>query len=527
VRFRIALFVAAASGFVALSYEILWYRLYSYVSWGSPTAFGSLLGFYLLGIAIGSYASRVYCKSHVTVAAAEDRRQLRVLAGFLFLANGVGFFVAPALGRVVTHYHWFFSLALVAIATSLLGAVLPLVSHFGISPDDKAGARLSYLYVANIIGSAAGSLLTGFVAMDHLSTTNIGLELALLGLALVAAVLVVSDLSRGQLGGALAAVAAVGVAMTVFSPRLFDQLYERLLFKTNFTPEARFAELVENRSGVINVTEDGRVWGGGAYDGAFNTDLVVDQNWIVRAYAVSAMHPSPRQMLMIGLASGSWAEVLANAPGLEKLTIVEINPGYLGIIPHHPEVASVLTNPKVEIVIDDGRRWLLRHPDRKFDAIVMNTSWNWRAHSTNLLSSDFLEIVRAHLGWGGFAFYNATSSPDVYKTAATVFPFALRVVNFVAVSDSPLSVDRAVFDRVLREYRIDGRPVLDLAREADKKALDGALALADSVRTPPTDFGLETRESLLARFGNATVITEDNMVTEWRDRFPAFPDVQP
>ena len=153
-----------------MSYEILWYRLYAFVSWGAPSAFGALLGFYLLGIAFGSFASGRFCTHHASTG---NRRSLRLLAFFLFFANLVGFLVAPFLARMVTTWHWFFSLALVAVATSLLGAVFPLVSHFGIAPDDRAGARLSYLYLANILGSAAGSLLIGFVAMDHLSTTEI------------------------------------------------------------------------------------------------------------------------------------------------------------------------------------------------------------------------------------------------------------------------------------------------------------------------------------------------------------------
>ncbi|MBZ5585763.1 MAG: hypothetical protein LAQ30_26930 [Acidobacteriia bacterium] len=106
------------------------------------------------------------------------------------------------------------------------------------------------------------------------------------------------------------------------------------------------------------MTPDGTVYGGAIYDGRFSVSLVDDRNIIARAYALSAFHPAPKDVLMIGLASGSWAQVVANHPQVEKLTLVEINPGYLNLIPHHPEVASLLHNPKVDIVIDDGRRWL-------------------------------------------------------------------------------------------------------------------------------------------------------------------------
>jgi len=94
---------------------------------------------------------------------------------------------------------------------------------------------------------------------------------------------------------------------------------------------------------------------------------------------------------MIGLASGSWAQVIANDSEVESLTIVEINPGYLPLVAQRPAVRKLLQNPKVAIVIDDGRRWLLHHPERKFDLVVSNTTWNWRANASNLLSIEFLE----------------------------------------------------------------------------------------------------------------------------------------
>jgi spermidine synthase len=515
MRFRLAAFVAGASGFIALSYEILWYRLYSFVSWGAPRAFGVLLAVYLLGIAIGSYRARVHTSEGITA-----RAGTLVLARTLFVSTLLCYLVAPALAFAATITHWLFALVAVAAATAVLGAILPLVSHLAIRPDDEAGARLSYLYLANILGSTAGSLLTGFVAMDHLSTRGVALLLALLGLALATVVFFASGLRTMKLASHLAEVACAALGVMVLSRPLFDQLYERLLYKWRFTKDAHFTEMIENRSGVISVTPDGRVWGSGAYDGAINTSIKSNQNWIVRAYTVAALHPNAKRVLMVGLASGSWAEVLANAPGLESLTIVEINPGYLELIAKHPEVAPVLRNPKTTIVIDDGRRWLLGHPEAKFDAMVMNTSWYWRAHMSDLLSTEFLQIARAHLSPGGLLFFNTTSSHDVWKTALTVFPYALRVVNFAAVSDSPVTFDKKVWKEALLTYRLEGVPILDPANPEDRTALDALVAFADTIHGPPDHYALESRENLVARMSDGSIITDDNMVCEWREYFP-------
>jgi len=45
---------------------------------------------------------------------------------------------------------------------------------------------------------------------------------------------------------------------------------------------------------------------------------------------------------------------VVNHPQLEGLTVVEINPGYLKLIPQYAAVASLMGNPKVRIIVDDG-----------------------------------------------------------------------------------------------------------------------------------------------------------------------------
>jgi spermidine synthase len=525
-RLRLTLVIAAMSGFIALSYEILWYRAFAFVSWGHPTVFGLLLGFYLLGVAFGSFGSRRWCVT--TQSAEEDSRRLRALAAFIFLADLVGFLVIPMLSWFATK-NWVPALGLVSLSAGLMGAVLPLVAHYGIPADDRAGANLSYVYLANIIGSTSGSFLTGFVLMDAWSTRGISVALALVGLAMVALLVVASawGVRRAPVIRSLAGVLAAGVACVASSPPLFDKLYERLLMKNTYTPSSKLVHVLENRHGVIVVNQLDQVYGGGAYDGAFNISLVDNKNVVQRAFAVGALHPSPKKILMIGLSSGSWAQIIAHLPGVEDMTVVEINPGYLDLIAKYPAVASLLTNPKVHIVIDDGRRWLLRHPPEsgaKFDVLVMNTTWHWRAHITNLLSKEFLELARAHLLPGGIHYFNTTSSDEAQRTAATVFPHAMRVINFMAVSDSPLVFDKGRWNKILSELVIEGLPVLDLTNEHHADLLQSFLEFADTQNKPvPYEYwGLETRDAILERTKGAAIITDDNMACEWNDplKFP-------
>jgi len=516
LKFPLAVVSVAAIGFIALAYEIIWYRLLSFESGSDARVFAYLLGFYLFGIAIGGFLAHRLC-SRPSVRATNG--YLRLIAAFVICASCVGFFV-PKLVALTAQYHLTVLLLIVISAVAaLLAAAFPLISHVSLTGDANAGSGLGLLYFSNIVGSALGSFFVGFILMDIWGMRQLSVFLALLGLGLSFALLAVSGSGRRQLVTALAVGALVCVGIISLAHPLFGGLYERLLYKNNFAGQ-HFRHLVENRSGVIAVDQQGTVYGGGAYDGAFNIDLVHDVNGIFRPYFLSAFHPAPTEVLMIGLSSGSWAQIIANHAQVRNETIVEINPGYLQLISQYPQVASLLGNPKVRIVIDDGRRWLLANPERRFDLILMNTTFNWREHATNLLSVEFLELARRHLLPGGVLYYNSTSSEEVLLTGTTVFPYALRVGNFLAVSDRPLVPDAERLRKTLLEYRIDDRPVLDPTVPEDAQRLEEMIALThrfaasddSSSQRPPT---IETADSIRIRCHGKRIITDDNMGTEW------------
>jgi spermidine synthase len=512
----IGMALAGVTGFIALAYEIVWYRLYAFASGGTAPSFARLLGFYLLGIAYGSFAVRDACRSKL---GNDVQRTLGACSAVVMLGAIASFLLGPALGLWVVHLSYELSYVFVFVAAALLGSAFPLLSHAAIDPDRDSGKSISFLYVSNIVGSALGSFLVGFIVLDRWSTQATSVLLLGMGLiaALILAILAGVKAPKGILiGGAVAC-----LALAISSGHIFSGIYERLLFKEKYNPSMRFSDVVENRSGVIAVYPESAefgyptsaVYSGGAYDGRFNIDMMHDSNGLFRAFAVAGLHPRPKNVLIIGLASGSWAQVVANNPEVDDITIVEINPGYLPLIEQHAEVRSLLHNPRVHIVIDDGRRWLVGHPDRHFDFILMNTSFNFRANMSLLLSREFMGLLRQHLNQGGVAYYNTTWSDDVLATGAAEFPYALRVSSFLAVSDSPLSLDTNELKTALRNYRIDGRPVFDTASPQQQARLDAVLHLTDRLDAP--DGALESRASLQRRLPRARLVTDDNMGTEW------------
>ncbi len=274
MKLRLALLLAALSGFIGLSYEIIWIRIYSMVSWGKASAFGTLLGAYLAGLAFGALLARRFCR-------AEGHRELRALGWFILFANLFGFLLVPGMAEFVRFAPYSASLPLIALGAGLLGTTFPLIAHFGVNPDKHAGAGVSLLYGANILGSATGSLLTGFVLLDF-PLAWVCAALTCLG------IFVFWGLSRRWKLSVLCMVFVIAS-----TPFLFDSLYEKLQFKDEYVSGMRFALIEEGRSGVVTVTDKGEVFGGGVYDGKFNVDPVNDINGIFRCYAGFAFRVQP------------------------------------------------------------------------------------------------------------------------------------------------------------------------------------------------------------------------------------------
>jgi len=497
--------LAFLGGFISLSYEIFLVRTVSFASGSSSLAFAFVLCGFLAGIAGGAYNAAHVCGTASPPAA------MREAAKALIWANVFGAAFLPLLTQLAWAGSGIVGLGFVAIylIARQWGALLPYLSHFGISADQRAGMQTALLYFANIVGCAAGALLTGFVLTEYLGLQQ--LSVALLAVGTLGSLLLVANLT--SVTGERVRLACVAVAVLVagsflipiFSHRVFENVQSRGI------SDHDFADVIENRSGIITVDTDGTVFGNGMYDGRFNTDLKTDRNGIIRPYALSLFHPSPRDVLMIGLSSGSWAQVIANHPAVRSMTIVEINPGYLQLIAKQADVQSVLRNPKVRIFEDDGRRWLNRNPEAHFDAIVSNTTWNYRANVTNLLSVEFLELVKRHLNPGGVAFYNTTDSARVQRTACTVFAHGARFTNHMIVSDSPIDWNVARWRKVLENYTIDGKPEFDLANAAERDRIDGIVK-----EYGPAGSMIEECPNLLSRTAGRDLVRDDNMGTEWR-----------
>jgi len=506
IGFRTAMLLSAVAGFISLCYEIVWYRLYSFATGTNPKSFAFVLGAFLAGIAFGSLFSRRLCRI-------DTSRGLTQIAALVLAANLFGFAVAPLTGFLVRHSSYLWTLPLVTVAAGMLGATFPLICHISIGADSDAGEGLSYLYLANIVGSAGGTWLVGFVLMDYLTLRGISALLIVLGAGFAMALLASSGRRIAMLG-----CAAAGLTVALASGPLFANLWGEMEYRDEWGgPGTNLVDVVETRSGVVTVDYDGAIFGGGVYDGWMYADLH-DNPQIRRPLSISLLHPNPKEVLMIGMSGGAWTEIIGNHPQVEKVVCIEINPGYVEMIRRYPQVAPLLSNPKVEIYYDDGRRWMARNRGRKFDMIVADTTYSWRAHATNLLSVEFLDLARQLLKPGGILYYNTTFSYVAQHTGATHFPYALRFGPLLAVSDKPIQLDRERWRRIAAAYTLEGRPMFDFSKAEDVQLFADLMHWPDTL--PGTAYvseGMETRENLLRRTARLGIITDDNMLVEWRE----------
>lgn len=501
IRFFIALILSTIVGYISLSQEMLWIRTISYATGGKPDVFAYVIGFFLLGIALGSMFAIKICEKNKILP-------ITYIAIMLFISSVFFYFSLPLNSHllIISEQNFIMLYFSVMIVSFLTGGIFPVLCHFGIRSINSVGISLSWIYFANIVGSTAGPLVTGFILLNIFNLDQIIYLLSIASLIFVGIVFFGTNHSIKTKIFYFSSVIISILIIAFLHDNVYSQILEKLHYKNDFVNKKPYKYLLQNRVGIIAVEESitDIIYGGGVYDGRFNIDPILNTNGIRRAYMIAALHPNPKDILEIGLSSGSWTWVLASHKNVEKIDVVEINPGYLDVIKNYSEHATVLKNPKINIHIDDGRRWLNRNPDSMFDIIVMNTTFHWRSHATNLLSEEFLNICKKHLKPGGVIYYNTTWSDDVVFTASKVFKHVVRYDNFIAASDSPFSMSYEEKINNLLGFQKDGEPLFD-------KGLEMKKILHDLASSDLSDIAEEIRNKK-----GLLKITDDNMATEFK-----------
>jgi spermidine synthase len=184
------------SGALGLLYEIVWFRRLHLALGVSLFAVGAVVSAYMLGLAVGSrWAARSEWLRRAplpTYAGLELGIALYALA-FPILVGALEA-LYPGLFRLLEGHPMALSAARFALAfvlllppTFLMGASLPAMAEAVMAPPGQLARRVAWLYALNTVGGVVGTLVTGFLLVEHLGITR-SLYVGAAGSALVAAV---------------------------------------------------------------------------------------------------------------------------------------------------------------------------------------------------------------------------------------------------------------------------------------------------------------------------------------------------
>ena len=478
------------AGFLSLSQEILWVKIIGFIYFSTPKAFAFVLTLYLIGIAIGAMIGKIFCQKY-------NNSSLYTICGYFFLSAALLDSIFAILVSMVPFESPLSpQLCTYAILTcaALRGVVFPILHHIGSQNTNKVGSSIANVYSANVFGSTLGPLITGFIFLDYLSLQQTILTINII--TCLVSLYILKDSAKYIIANSIFII----IAIVLMLPQ-HDYIIK---FLTKNSLPVKY--ISQNKHGIIHVLSKDTgdvVFGGNVYDGTTNLSLVANSNKIHRAYMIPILAPKLEKVLVIGLSTGAWLKILSSVPNIKQITVIEINDGYLDIIKKHSHLASILHDPRIKIEITDGRQWLNRHPNEKFDFILMNTTFHWRSYTTNLLSQDFLTILHHHLYPHGSVYYNSTGSEQAYYTAKAVFNYVYRYDNFVFASkiSSQFSNDMASNFNTLTKLTWDNQQKVFSFTDEERHAIDKMLAVP---------LVLFTKED------NSQIITDDNMLTEYK-----------
>jgi spermidine synthase len=183
-------------------------------------------------------------------------------------------------------------------------------------------------------------------------------------------------------------------------------------------------------------------------------------------------HPAPRDVLLIGgAAAGNLREALRHP--VAHVTVVESDPLLLRAARLHlpPDEAAVLDDPRVTVVLADGRRFV-QTARRTFDVVILDLPEPSTGALNRFYTEEFFREVRAVLNPGGILALGLPAaenywSPElarrngsIYHTLRAVFPHVLALpgdTTYFLASTDPLDADPDLWGRRLAERGIPTR----------------------------------------------------------------------
>jgi len=408
-RGQLFLALAAASGFCALGYEVIWTRLLVLVLGNSVYAFSTMLGTYLVGIAIGSLVIRRYADRIGSPAQLFGLLQLAV-AGLgitsLLVFREIGarttegkYLYSPLTDAGDLKLIFVYAALVVLPVTLVLGMIFPLLGRIVTADYRQVGRSVGTLYAWNTVGGVFGALAVGYLLIPSAGAQGSFYLATLINLAIGVAVLaMVGGLRKPVLAG----VAVAAVIFVVFGGNTRkDVLYEVV--------ETRLAAIDNLGLGEVYFHHEETAAALTGYRAPDGREMLLINGIIVSgkglpgalmAHVPLLLHPEPENALVICFGVGTTFRAAVEHVG--NVDAVELVHGVVESFPRwEPDVADFVDRDDVRIFINDGRNHLLLAQDT-YDLVVVDAAPPIFSEGTvNLYSAEFIELVKARLNDDG------------------------------------------------------------------------------------------------------------------------------
>ncbi|MGH7389092.1 MAG: fused MFS/spermidine synthase [Candidatus Rokuibacteriota bacterium] len=408
------------SGAASMIYEIGWTRALALVLGSSTYAFTAMLVAFLVGIAAGSALFSRLRPARAVTPGTFALIQLSIATSALLILPLIErmpqaflqvFTLSPDPTFIMTA-QIVLAIAVMIVPTLLIGASFPCAVNLMVRRVDRVGLDVGRLYSVNTLGAILGTVVAGFVLMPAIgaqATVKIAVVLnAVTGI--VVALAASGAVRRSQWAGAGALAAVTGVALLWIPAWSTAAMTSGVAVYGHVFRHAAHVPM-NTRTGEILLYEDGltctvsvhRIGGtiflrtNGKTDASTSVDM---HTQTVSAHLPLLVHPDPKSVLIIGLASGITVGAAAQHP-VDRIDVVEIEPAMVRAAKFFTaENRGALQDPRVRVIFADGRNFLLATTQR-YDVIISEPSNPWIRGLASLFSREFYELARSRLNPGG------------------------------------------------------------------------------------------------------------------------------
>jgi len=414
-----------ASGFLALAFEVVWFRALIQIFGSTTYSFSAMLAVFLVGLSLGSVLiSRFADKTKHPVAIFGGASILTGLftmvslgwfpemPDFLlkaFVKNGVSWHRMIEVKFLITLF--FLLIPTISFGASFTCAVKAIREAMNSSPRAIGEAAMF-----NTIGAALGSFVGGFLLLPSLGMLNTLVCCAVLALVLGAILYWFSGVVRPLRWTAICLVVIALCSIAIVPPKWDEKM---LSFGPHFSPwlfikdgrvtwqdELRGRRLLYYHEGVTATTsvtvDSGEVMFYSSH-GKIEADTT-DRGMVIQrmmAHLPMLFHPNPQRVMNLGLGAGVTFGAVACYPA-EHMEVVEIEPSAINVAKVWDDWNDhVMSNTNITITINDGRNHLFIGGE-PYDVITSDPFEPVVAGAGNLYTVDFFELAKSRLAEGGF-----------------------------------------------------------------------------------------------------------------------------